>query len=86
MANQRKAIISGLKESIADFKEAVSGASADDVMNLVLLTQYFDTLKSLGDKGANTILIPHSPASLSDISEQMRNAMITANAVNENKK
>ena len=85
MANQRKAIISGLKESISDFKAAVDGAQSTDVMNLVLLTQYFDTLKSLGDKGANTILIPHSPGSLSDISAQMRDAMITANEVNKSK-
>jgi len=84
MANQRKAIISGLKESISDFKAAVEGAQSTDVMNLVLLTQYFDTLKSLGDKGANTILIPHSPSSLSDISGQMRDAMITANQVDKN--
>ncbi len=83
MANQRKAIISGLKESISDFKEAVEGAQSTDVMNLVLLTQYFDTLKSLGDKGANTILVPHSPGALTDISEQIRNAMITANAVDK---
>lgn len=85
MANQRKAIVSGLKESISDFKAAVDGAQSTDVMNLVLLTQYFDTLKSLGDKGANTILIPHSPGSLSDISAQMRDAMITANEVNKSK-
>ncbi len=83
MANQRKAIISGLKESISDFKKAVEGAQSTDVMNLVLLTQYFDTLKSLGDKGANTILIPHGPGALSDVAEQMRNAMITANQVDK---
>jgi len=30
---------------------------------------------------SNTILIPHSPAGMGDISDQMRNAIITANEV-----
>jgi hypothetical protein len=51
-------------------------------MNLVMMTQYFDTLKELGMNGKNsTILIPHSPSGMADISEQMRTAMITADAV-----
>jgi hypothetical protein len=52
-------------------------------MNLVMMTQYFDTIKDLGSSGkTNTILIPHSPAGMGDLSEQMRNAMITAEQVN----
>ena len=48
-------------------------------MNLVLMTQYFDTLKEIGASSkTNTILIPHSPGSLSNLSEQIRNAMIEA--------
>jgi hypothetical protein len=49
-------------------------------MNLVLMTQYFDTLKEIGASSrSNTILIPHSPGSLASLSEQIRNAMIEAN-------
>src|SRR5690606_36461074 len=48
IADQRKAIIDGLKESVEHFKEGISGTSTQDVMNLVLLTQYFDTIKELG--------------------------------------
>jgi regulator of protease activity HflC (stomatin/prohibitin superfamily) len=79
MANQRKALIDGLKDSIADFKDAIAGTDAREVMNLVLLTQYFDTLKSMGDKGNNTVMLPHSPGGLSDFAAQMRDAMISAN-------
>lgn len=79
IADQRKAIIDGLRESVDDFKKSVEGSTAQDVMNLVLMTQYFDTLKEIGASSqANTILIPHSPGALSDLSAQMRNAMITA--------
>lgn len=86
IANQRKAIIEGLKESVENFSSAVDGVNSQDVMNLVMMTQYFDTLKELGLSGKNsTILIPHSPAGMGDISEQMRTAMITANEINKHK-
>lgn len=82
IANQRKAIIDGLKESVENFNKSIGGTKAEDVMNLVLMTQYFDTLKEIGlSSKSNTILIPHSPGGMGDISEQMRNAVITANEV-----
>lgn len=87
IANQRKAIIEGLRESVENFSSSVDGVNSQDVMNLVMMTQYFDTLKELGLSGKNsTILIPHSPSGMGDISEQMRNAMITASAVDKSHK
>lgn len=85
IANQRKAIVDGLRESVAEFEKTVPGATAQDVMQLVLMTQYFDTLKEIGASSqTNTILIPHSPGNLSDLTAQMRNAMITADQVSRN--
>jgi regulator of protease activity HflC (stomatin/prohibitin superfamily) len=82
IADQRTAIINGLRESVAKFNSSVNDAKAQEVMNLVLMTQYFDTLKDIGlSSKSNTILIPHSPAGMGDLSEQMRNAIITANEV-----
>lgn len=84
IADQRLAIVNGLQESVTDFKESVPGTSAHDVMNLVLMTQYFDTLKDVGlSSRTNTILIPHSPGGMSQISDQLREAMITADAVSK---
>lgn len=81
IADQRRAIIDGLKTSVEDFRSGVPGASAQDVMNLVLMTQYFDTLKEVGQASkTNTILIPHSPGFLNDLSSQIRNAMMIADA------
>lgn len=83
IANQRKAIIEGLKESVENFSSAVNGVNSQDVMNLVMMTQYFDTIKELGLSGKNsTILIPHGPSGMNDISDQIREAMITADQVN----
>lgn len=87
IANQRKAIIEGLKESVENFSSAVNGVNSQDVMNLVMMTQYFDTIKELGLSGKNsTILIPHGPGGMTDMSEQIRNAMITAEQVNKSTK
>lgn len=82
IADQRRAIVDGLRESVDEFQRSVPGTSAQDVMNLVLMTQYFDTLKELGSSSkTSTILIPHSPGSLTDLSAQMRTAIMTADAV-----
>lgn len=84
IADQRTAIVNGLQESVSGFQSGVEGTSAHDVMNLVLMTQYFDTLKDVGlSSNSNTIMIPHSPSGMNDISEQLRNSMITANEVSK---
>src|SRR5712671_1965425 len=78
IANQRKAIISGLKDSVEDFSKAVQGSTPQDVMQLVLMTQYFDTLKDIAaNDHTNTVLIPHSPNTLTDLFTQLRNAIVT---------
>jgi regulator of protease activity HflC (stomatin/prohibitin superfamily) len=79
IADQRQAIVAGLRDSVDEFRKSVPGTTAQDVMNLVLMTQYFDTLKEIGASSrSNAILIPHSPGHLASLSEQMRNAMIEA--------
>ena len=76
IANQRKAIISGLKDSVEDFAKTVPGSTPQDVMQLVLMTQYFDTLKDIAaNDHSNTILVPHSPNTLTDLFGQIRNAI-----------
>jgi len=82
IADQRRAIVEGLRESVDEFQKSVPGTSPQDVMNLVLMTQYFDTLKEIGASSrSNTILIPHTPGNLNDLTTQMRDAMISADLV-----
>ncbi len=84
IADQRRAIVEGLRESVGEFQQSVKGASAQEVLNLILLTQYFDTLKELGQNGhTNTIMIPHSPGALTDLASQIREAVIAGNAVKD---
>jgi len=77
IANQRKAIIEGLKQSVETFSAAVEGTTPKDVMMLVLVTQYLDTIKEIGaqDK-SNTLFLSHSPSAMSDLFHQMQEAVM----------
>jgi regulator of protease activity HflC (stomatin/prohibitin superfamily) len=79
IANQRKAIIEGLRGSIEQFQKAIGGASTSEVMQLVLVTQYFDTIKSIGELDkTNTLFLSHSPGAVRDISDQIMQSMLGA--------
>jgi regulator of protease activity HflC (stomatin/prohibitin superfamily) len=83
IANQRKAIIEGLQVSIEQFQKVVDGASSKDVMQLVMVTQYFDTLKSIGESDkTNTLFLSHSPGAVKEVSEQILDSMLTAQRAN----
>ncbi len=86
IADQRRAIIEGLRESVDEFQKSIPGASPQDVMNVVLMTQYFDTLKELGATSrTNTILLPHSPSTVSDLASQIRDGMMVGRAATPGK-
>jgi regulator of protease activity HflC (stomatin/prohibitin superfamily) len=79
IANQRRAIIEGLQNSIEQFQKVVEGASAKEVMQLVVVTQYFDMLKSIGESDrTNTLFLSHSPGAVKDISDQILESMVGA--------
>jgi regulator of protease activity HflC (stomatin/prohibitin superfamily) len=72
VAKQRAAIIQGLQASVEQFKSAVEGSTARDVMAMVLLTQYFDTLRDIGTLGkSSTILLPNQPGTVNDLMTQI---------------
>jgi regulator of protease activity HflC (stomatin/prohibitin superfamily) len=80
IAKQRRAIVDGLRESIAAFTDQIGGVSAPEVLKLVLMTQYFDTMKEIGvSAGSKVILMPHSPGGMTDIADQLRASIISAN-------
>jgi len=86
IANQRKAIIDGLKKSVEAFQDSIPGTAASEVMNLVLMTQYFDTLKEIGASSrSNTILMPHTPGGMGELQSQLRQTIMTANLATKEK-
>jgi regulator of protease activity HflC (stomatin/prohibitin superfamily) len=71
VAKQRIAIVAGLRESVKDASDAL-GVDPQSVMTLVLMTQYYDMLTDVGKNAeTNTILLPHSPAAVGDLREQI---------------
>ncbi|KAK9103583.1 hypothetical protein Sjap_020837 [Stephania japonica] len=79
VARQRQAITEGLRENIVNFSHRVEGTSAKEVMDLIMITQYFDTIKDLGNSSKNTtVFIPHGPGHVRDIGDQIRNGLMEA--------
>lgn len=82
IANQRRAIIEGLSDSIEGFQKVMTQATAADVMQLVLVTQYFDTLKSIGENDkTSTLFLSHTPGAVAAISDQIMQAVLGAGQV-----
>jgi len=73
IARQRKAIADGLRDSVNSFTGAVEGSTSSEIMDMLLVTQYFDTLKELGEHSASsTVFIPHNPGSVAHVAQQIR--------------
>uniref|UniRef100_A0A0E0M0C0 Band 7 domain-containing protein n=1 Tax=Oryza punctata TaxID=4537 RepID=A0A0E0M0C0_ORYPU len=81
IARQRQAIVDGLRDSVLAFSENVPGTTAKDIMDMVLVTQYFDTMKEIGASSKSTsVFIPHGPGAVRDVAAQMRDGLLQANA------
>jgi regulator of protease activity HflC (stomatin/prohibitin superfamily) len=79
IADQRKAIIQGLQTSIEQFRGVVGDATTAEVMQLVMVTQYFDTLKSIGELDkSNTLFLSHSPGAVREMSDQIMQSVLIA--------
>lgn len=83
VANQRKAIMEGLAESIHALQNELPQASMSELTNLVLTAQYYDTIKEIGshDK-SNSIFLPHTSVGVQDFTSQVKN-IISAKKVTE---
>mmetsp|Transcript_46221 Transcript_46221/g.46695 ORF Transcript_46221/g.46695 Transcript_46221/m.46695 type:complete len:288 (-) Transcript_46221:374-1237(-) len=69
VARQRKAIAEGLQNSVFDFSQEIHGSSPKDVMDIILLTQYFDTLNNVG---ADSMILEHDPQFVGVLQRQLR--------------
>jgi len=72
VAKQRKAIVDGLRESVNYFSSQVAGTTPREVINLLMVTQYFDMLDDVGTHSSHTTMfLPHSPDSVMDLQSQL---------------
>ncbi|ONM21607.1 hypersensitive induced response2 [Zea mays] len=80
IARQRQAIVDGLRDSVLAFSENVPGTTAKDIMDMVLVTQYFDTMREIGASSkSSSVFIPHGPGAVKDVSAQIRDGLLQAN-------
>ena len=80
IARQRQAIVDGLRDSVLAFSENVPGTTAKDIMDMVLVTQYFDTMKEIGASSkSSSVFIPHGPGAVKDVAAQIRDGLLQAN-------
>jgi len=81
IARQRKAIAEGMRDTVMAFTEKVPESSPQEIMDLVLVTQYFDTLKEIGEKSrASTIFLPSNRDNAMDSVGGIRQGMLEAHA------
>jgi len=84
IAQQRLEIVRGFKESVEDFKKSLDSVTHEEIMQFVLMTQYFDTIKDIGANSKNSsILMPHSPGGMRDFQNQIISGTYVGNKFNE---
>ncbi|KAL5722609.1 Protein hir2 [Ranunculus cassubicifolius] len=84
IARQRQAIVDGLRDSVLAFSSTVPGTSSKDVMDMVLITQYFDTMKEIGASSkSSAVFVPHGPGAVKDIASQIREGLLQAESVTQ---
>lgn len=75
LSMQRKAIVDGLTESVNIFQEGVAGVDSKTIMDLIMITQYFDMMEKIGcsdNRGTNTLFIPNGPGAVHQYAKDIR--------------
>jgi len=79
IARQRAAIIEGLKDSIT--QGTGESLTSDKVSELLLITQYFETLRDIGATNKTScVFVPHGVGGVTDIASQIRNGVMQASS------
>jgi len=78
IARQRQAIMEGLRESVNAFKSEVVGVDAKAVMDLMIVTQYFDMMKDIGAQSkTNAVFMNHSPGALEELAQSVQKGFLS---------
>ncbi|AUO83173.1 SPFH domain-containing protein [Streptococcus agalactiae] len=77
IAQQRKAIVDGLADSIQELKDANVTLTEEQIMSILLTNQYLDTLNTFAINGNQTIFLPNNPEGAEDIRTQVLSALKT---------
>ena len=82
IALQRIAIANGLKESVAEVKLAMEDhVTSQDVMNMLFMTQHYETVAKLSENNTSTIFMPYSPDNVGDLQMQIQSSLLAVDAM-----
>lgn len=82
IADQRIAIANGMKQSVEEVRGAMEDeVTGQQVMNMLFMTQHYDTISRLADQGVNTIFVPYSPGTVGDLQTQIQSSIIAADTI-----
>ncbi|CAK9137087.1 unnamed protein product [Ilex paraguariensis] len=80
IARQCQAIVDGLRDSVLGFSVNVPGTTSKDVMDMILVTQYLDTMREIGASSkSSSVFIPHGPGAVRDVASQIRDGLLQGN-------
>ena len=87
IALQRIAIANGLKKSVAEVKLAMEDhVTSQDVMNMLFMTQHYETIAKLSENNTSTIFMPYSPDNVGDLQMQIQSSLLAVDAMKKPKK
>ena len=75
IAEQRKAIVDGLADSIKELKDSNISLTEEQLMSILLTNQYLDTMNVFASKGNSTVFLPSNPQGFDDIRTQILSAL-----------
>ena len=82
IALQRIAIANGLKESVAEVKLAMEDhVTSQDVMNMLFMTQHYETVAKLSENNTSTIFMPYSPDNVGDLQMQIQSSLLAVDGM-----
>lgn len=85
IADQRREIAKGLEESVKMLNEA--GISSQEASALIVVTQHYDTLHSIGaNNRSNLVLLPNSPSAASSMLNDLVVSMAATQKMEETSK
>ena len=77
VARMRMAITNGCKESIESMTQAQVGLAPKDIVHMMLVTQYLDTLKDFSQSGRSSVMVPNG-GQFAGAQDDMRQAIVTS--------
>src|SRR5699024_7129439 len=81
VASQLTAIANGLAAQYAKLKEVGIDKTAEQ---LLMMTQYFDTMQNVAQEGrSNVLFMPSNPGGQGEIGQEIRNALFAVNAAED---